>query len=251
MEIFSEAGASLMFKDLFGVQYDKEMSGQTLKRSLTIIKEDSEAPLLPEAIYNEQILPFVKKALSLRQYDARLICLQLLDKYISELCAWDASCLPLVVDELLLGLEDVDVDIYIHSLKGLCSITPRCLDLKESRSDKKVDMKPVRDLRGSKARSSLSNLLQYASDAKILGEDIQKTRSEGGGDLISNVPSPVTLVENVLIPHVLKACMAEDIAPGMRWSLLNSVVELWKYLSITGAKTRVCFLCQLVIVTTL
>ena len=251
IETFSEPGAILMFKDIFGVRYDKEVSGQHLKRSLTIIKEDSESPLLPEAIYHEQVLPFIKKSLSLRQYDARLICLQLLDKYISQLIDWDASCLSLVVDELLLGLEDLDMDIYILSLQGLCSVLPRCLDLKESsRSDKKVEesakkvenMKPVRGLRGSKTRSSLSSLLQYASDSKILGEDnTGKNRTEGNTDLIPNVPLPATLVENVMIPHVLKACVDDAILPELRWSLLDSIVELWKYLTIRGAKTRVCY----------
>lgn len=80
-EHFSEPGSEIIFGELFGVKYDTDPLLKK-KKSLTIIREDSEVFLLSKEVYVEQVLPFIKSSILMRQYDARMLCLRLVERQV-------------------------------------------------------------------------------------------------------------------------------------------------------------------------
>ena len=82
------------------MKYEKDSDTPLKRRSLSLIHENHEPSILSKEAYIEQVLPFIKQSLTIREYDARLVCLKLMDLYIHNLLDWDTSFVPSLVQEV-------------------------------------------------------------------------------------------------------------------------------------------------------
>jgi hypothetical protein len=97
----SEPGSESLFSALFSMKYEKDSDTPLKRRSLSLIQENHEFSLLSKEAYIEQVLPFVQQSLAIREYDARVVCLKLLDLYIQNLVDWDSSFVPTLIQEVI------------------------------------------------------------------------------------------------------------------------------------------------------
>lgn len=165
----------------------------------------------------------------------------------------------------MIGLEEVDSDIYILSLKGLACLIPYWMSAKEAlpangkpekakgASEETTKSLPLRNSLASRSRSSIASIIQYASGDQtasrtslvVDNSQEQKIRRMASAPAMKSQnayespATPVAVVENILIPHTLKMCNSEEVSMEQQWVLLDEMIVLWKKLSVTTGKTKV------------
>ena len=129
----------------------------------------------------------------------------------------------------MIGLDDIDDAIYVHSLKGLICLIPFLIPkLKESESLEEKDdfLQNLKNQNTKKeSRTVLNTILRNSSDKNT--------------NKLSNLIQPAfAVVENMIIPHILKLCVSDDEKATYKWTVLDDLIYLWKKLSIDVSKVH-------------
>lgn len=128
----------------------------------------------------------------------------------------------------MIGLDDVDDDIYLYSLKGLISLIPYLIP--KSKNDEALEEKDEilkRVLRNEESKKESRSILN-----SILRNPM-KGSSKKSNELLQPA---LSAVENIVIPHILKLCVAEDEKSSQKWQVLDDFIWLWKKLSVEFSK---------------
>jgi hypothetical protein len=153
-----------------------------------------------------------------------------------QLLKWDPTCTKVVTTELLLGLDDMDNDIYIQSVSGLASYIPYLFDIQENESPRRsIESSASTEMDSSKTasittrlRTSVSNALQPAQKPVAMRGAIKKQ------DLAElTIPE---LIENILIPQTLKIMLSEEFNSDQKWTIIDEVVLAWKKMCVAAPK---------------
>ncbi|KAJ3295158.1 Protein-associating with the carboxyl-terminal domain of ezrin [Rhizoclosmatium sp. JEL0117] len=199
VELFSEPGIEIMLKDVF-----------SQKRN-----EDHAEYLLPSGIFGNFVIPFISKSIKRREFDIRRIMLKLYPVYFEELFDADAPhFVAAILPEILLGLNEVSEEIYVHTLLAICLTIPRLFQYEFERAEL--------------MSSVMSNPSRATSETSLSGN--QQVRRNGADQRrVLQLPAKV-LVESFILPRVLNACVDPQLSTGSTMAILKRTVGMWKVL---------------------
>ncbi|KAJ3330624.1 Protein-associating with the carboxyl-terminal domain of ezrin [Blyttiomyces sp. JEL0837] len=254
-ELFAEPGIEVFFAELFSSPNETRTSTfDPLRRGLAATRSSDSPPLVPPTTYKQYVLPFIAEMLKVREYDVRLVMLRLIDHYFISLIDDDYLFFQKeMIPELILGLEEDDEDIYIHSFRAISLIIPKLCDVE---SNKPIDSNSVSQ--GSPVRSFVSpssntttggsgppayttsstspNTLQVPSSKSPNNTlSIQTSLSTPSHSSHNSPvsPPPVSLqalVDKHLISHILNICISTNVSPSGREFALHCITQTWKVL---------------------
>ncbi|KAH6570224.1 hypothetical protein BASA60_007828 [Batrachochytrium salamandrivorans] len=259
-ELFAEPGAFDFFTEL--------LSPASLNSSSVASLHKESQPIITCEAYSAQIVPFIRRTFSIRQFETRLFMLKMIDKYVDFTCDVDDTFLEAVlIPELIVGMDDVDDEIYLYSVCGLAKCISRYYQLLADRK-RNVDIEAVsfpnqelllnrgiRDKRVSTAHqprnnadapetsSTTENIAPaYLQRQNSVGPSLQNPPGlqKGTSADVDNTPeySMQHLVEDLLIPHALRICISESIDVDGLWLLLDQLASLWKRLIVLSEKPK-------------
>ena len=129
-------------------------------------------------------------------------------------------------------MDDVDDDIYIYSLKALIYLIPFLIPKTKESQDSVEKEEILQSLKSPKTKPT----------SKTIFGSILRTNTEKSSKKINDLIQPaLTVVENIIIPHVLKLCVSDDEKSHHKWKVLDDLIWLWKKLSIDLSKVNVLF----------
>ncbi|KAG0232424.1 Protein-associating with the carboxyl-terminal domain of ezrin [Mortierella sp. GBA43] len=96
----------------------------------TLFTPQPPQPLISEAIYRKQVMPFMIKLWTYRTADIRMTILRLFEVYLKAVVMGEGGSEVLgqiILPEILTGLQDADSKVYLASLCGLATTIPYAL----------------------------------------------------------------------------------------------------------------------------
>ena len=246
-ELFSEPGAIYFYDHLFSPSFGlkRNNSSHDLFPHMTLVTRES---------YANQIVPFLRLAFTVRQYDTRIVLLLLIDKFIDTMSEIDEFALSsVIIPEIICGMEEQDGTIYYNSICALARVIPiYCNQLSHFHSQEGVNT--AQDNSTSSKRHSrkdshtnanipIDKSAESSTNENAKHLDASPTTTDGveyeraSSDIVSI--SLIDLVDNILIPHVLKSCIDTALDRQMLWDIIDSFVRCWKGLIIASARQKV------------
>ncbi|TPX35889.1 hypothetical protein SmJEL517_g01800 [Synchytrium microbalum] len=217
-EMFSEPGSSATFAVLFSCRNPQ--------------------PILTPSEYQTHILPYIKANWTIRRLDVRRGLLETFEEYLHALVETEHKFIETVLlSEILIGLEEIDMDVYIMSIKCLCILVPRIAltDLPSSTRANITDpLRPSAEmLRPSPLEVSASSVDPTRPDSA--------TQSRAGDSSSQQLPASMSIqsiVDGFVIPHILTVVCMEDVDDGVWWQVVESCVMLWKRLCVLEGRYK-------------
>ncbi|KAK3828519.1 MAG: hypothetical protein J3Q66DRAFT_322863 [Benniella sp.] len=96
----------------------------------TLFTPQPPQPLVSEALYKSEVMPFMVKLWTYRQADIRMTILRLFEVYLKAVVMGEGGSEVLgqiILPEILTGLQDADTKVYLASLCGLATAIPYAL----------------------------------------------------------------------------------------------------------------------------
>jgi hypothetical protein len=133
-----------------------------------------------------------------------------------------------------MGLDDLNDEIYILSLKGLSTLISFLIP-KSEEAESTIGDAPVLP------KFSTPEELKKASKNKSLFSFIQKNSSSATNVKNSELIQPaLSVLGNIIIPHTLKVWVADDSKEEHKWIILQELIFTWK--TICAMASKVSFL---------
>jgi len=196
-EIINESFSDILFAELF----KDPMKGNAL---------------ISEEVYKNKIIPYILEMMKIRQWGTRIVLLKLIDNYYDSIIHNDNEenkNKELVTTEILVGLEDMDPDIYINSFIALIKILMKT-NLKNESGNHIINEKnndEISSNAGSRKNSTTNEKPQAISNEKT-----------DNSYLNVNV-----LINRFVIPHFIRMQISDN--EEQKLESLKQVVELWKH----------------------
>ncbi|TPX43246.1 hypothetical protein SeMB42_g04803 [Synchytrium endobioticum] len=222
-EFFSEPGSTATFSAIFSCQGDNHLISPT--------------------DYQNFIIPFLKDMWTIRRLDVRRGLLDTFEKYIDALIDSDAPFVEgTLLNEILIGLEEIDIDVYVNSINALCLIIPKIVLSALPSSKRTAIIDPLRPsaeiLRPSP--SEYVNTIIPTSSPKA--ESISKTDSSSQSNSSSSQQkeerSVHSIVDGFVIPHVLSVVCMDGTDGKFWWLIVEGAVMLWKRLCVLEGRYK-------------
>ncbi|KAI8619590.1 hypothetical protein BC830DRAFT_1103583 [Chytriomyces sp. MP71] len=208
LKMFSEAGIEFVFRELFSQR--------------TSLADANCKGILPSTVFIHFVLPFISKSMTRREFDVRRIMLRLFPCYFEELFKTDPMhFLTYILPEILIGLNESNEEIYVHTFSALCLAIPR-LYVYESQCGNPVDSN------GNSAKPVLEN--RSMSRTKR-GESPKRTSPVSKATIqkasFSHIPTRV-LIESFVTPRVLNSVIDSELSENGKHLLLRRFTNMWK-----------------------
>ncbi|ORX54175.1 hypothetical protein BCR36DRAFT_348146 [Piromyces finnis] len=170
--------------------------------------------MISEDYYKNKIIPYIMETIKLRQWGTRIVLLKLIDNYFDAFIRYDNEenkNRELIITEVLIGLEDVDQDIYLNSFNALTKILMK-INLKNESNNQNYDKNIDETL------STIGNRKNSNANEKIMAIPEKSDSS------YLNIN---TLINRFVIPHFVRIQISDN--KDQKIESLNQVVELWKH----------------------
>jgi len=195
-EVINESFSDILFVELFR----DPVQGNTL---------------ISEECYKNKIIPYILEMMKLRQWGTRIVLLKLIDSYYDAVIRYDTDDKnrDFIITEVLVGLEDMDSDIYLNSFSALTKILKKT-KLKNDNANPVINEKNNDDVSsnvGSRRNSTINDKSQSLSSEK-----------KDNSYLSVNV-----LINRFIIPHFIRMQISDN--KEQKLESMRQVVELWKH----------------------
>ncbi|OUM70645.1 hypothetical protein PIROE2DRAFT_1175 [Piromyces sp. E2] len=168
-----------------------------------------------EEYYKKKIIPYILETIKLHQWGTRIVLLKLIDNYYDAIIRYDTEenkSRELIITEILVGLEDMDQDIYLNSFNALTKILMRT-NLKNENNNQINDKNNDETLSTAGSRKN-SNI----------NDKPPQTPNEKNDNSYLNTN---TLINRFIIPHFIRMQISDNY--DNRMESLRQVVDLWKH----------------------
>jgi len=171
--------------------------------------------MIGEECYKNKIVPYILEMMKVHQWGTRIVLLRLIDTYYDAVIRYDNEenkNKELIVTEVLVGLEDMDQEIYIDSFSALIRILMSA-NLKNEKNNQ------INDKNNDEVSSNAGGSRKNSANEKVLTSLNEK---KDNSYLSVNL-----LISRFIIPHLIRMQISDN--EDQKLESLRRSVDLWKH----------------------